>query len=115
MGAFQVLRPSNTFKKKAEVIAKADFVGQYILSPARVLTPEEELTVPVLPDWYIIPKEVKRICEHAKVTTDTVQPMRNFLLRGPAGTGKNGRSQGNRFRASSSLPVPDLLRKYRGI
>lgn len=63
-------------------------MGQYILSPARVLTPEEELTVPVLPDWYIIPKEVKRICEHAKVTTDTVQPMRNFLLRGPAGTGK---------------------------
>ena len=87
-GAFQVLKPSNSFKKKAEVIAKADFMGQYVLSPARVLTPEEELTVPVLPDWYIIPKEVKRICEHAKITTDTVQPMRNFLLRGPAGTGK---------------------------
>lgn len=87
-GAFQVLKPGNTFKKKAEVIAKADFMGQYVLSPARVLTPEEELTVPVLPDWYIIPREVKRICEHAKITTDTVQPMRNFLLRGPAGTGK---------------------------
>lgn len=86
-GAFQVLKPGN-IKKKAEVIAKADFTGQYILSPARVLTPEEELTVPVLPDWYIIPQEVKRICEHAKITTDTVQPMRNFLLRGPAGTGK---------------------------
>ena len=87
-GAFQVLKPGNTFKKKAEIIAKADFTGQYILSPGRVLTPEEELTVPVLPDWYIIPQEVKRICEHAKITTDTVQPMRNFLLRGPAGTGK---------------------------
>lgn len=74
-GAFQVLKPSNSFKKKAEAIAKADFMGQYVLSPARVLTPEEELTVPVLPDWYIIPKEVKRICEHAKVTTDTVQPI----------------------------------------
>ena len=86
-GAFQVLKSGN-IKKKAEVIAKADFTGQYILSPGRVLTPEEELTVPVLPDWYIIPQEVKRICEHAKITTDTVQPMRNFLLRGPAGTGK---------------------------
>lgn len=86
-GAFQVLKPGN-IKKKAEVIAKVDFTGQYILSPGRVLTPEEELTVPVLPDWYIIPQEVKRICEHAKSTTDTVQPMRNFLLRGPAGTGK---------------------------
>ena len=86
-GAFQVLKPG-TIKKKAEVIAKADFTGQYILSPGRMLTPEEELAVPVLPDWYIIPQEVKRICEHAKITTDTVQPMRNFLLRGPAGTGK---------------------------
>ena len=38
-GTFQVLKPSNTFKKKAEVIAKADFMGQYVLSPARVLTP----------------------------------------------------------------------------
>lgn len=37
---------------------------------------------------YIIPPEIKRICEHAKLTTDTTQPMRNFLLRGPAGTGK---------------------------
>mgnify|MGYP000025473319 FL=1 len=26
-GAFQVLKPGNTFKKKAEVIAKADFMG----------------------------------------------------------------------------------------
>ena len=79
-GAFQVLKPSNSFKKKAEAIAKADFMGQYVLSPARVLTPEEELTVPVLPDWYIIPKEVKRICEHAKITTDTVQPGKRTAL-----------------------------------
>lgn len=87
-GTFQVIRPGNAYKKAQEVIAKADFIGKYILSPDRILTPEEELTVPELPDWYIIPKEVKRICEHAKLTTDTVQPMRNFLLRGPAGTGK---------------------------
>lgn len=49
---------------------------------------EEESTVPILEDWYVIPKEIQRICEHAKLTTDSKQPMRNFMLRGPAGTGK---------------------------
>ena len=44
--------------------------------------------VPKLPDWYIIPREVVRVCEHAKLTTPTSQPMRNFLFRGEAGTGK---------------------------
>ena len=87
-GIFRVLKPKSTIQKPQEGIAKSDFVGEYILSPSRKLTPEEELTVPLLPDWYIIPREVKRICEHAKFTTDMVQPMRNFLLRGPAGTGK---------------------------
>lgn len=86
-GVFRILKAKQP-SKTAEVIAKADFIGKYILSPSRKLTAEEELTVPNLPDWYVIPKEIQRICEHAKLTTDTVQPMRNFLLRGPAGTGK---------------------------
>ena len=47
---------------------------------------DKEVSVPTLAEWYIIPPEIKRICEHAKLTTDTTQPMRNFLLRGPAGT-----------------------------
>ncbi len=87
-GAFQVLKPSVVSKKTSHAIQKNDFVSQYILSESRTLTPEEELTVPQLADWYIIPPEIKRICEHAKNTTKTSSPMRNFLLRGPAGTGK---------------------------
>lgn len=87
-GSFQVLKTGNLSGAQPSLIAKADFVGKYVFSPARILTPEEELTVPELPEWYIIPKEIQRICEHAKLTTDTIQPMRNFLLRGPAGTGK---------------------------
>lgn len=86
-GAFQVIKPGSVSKKARGVIAKADFERKYVLS-SRTLTPEEELTVPELPDWYVIPTEIQRICEHAKLTTDTIQPMRNFLLRGPAGTGK---------------------------
>lgn len=87
-GNFQVIKPGTSVRKTTSAISQTDFVSKYILSDSRTLTPEEELTVPRLPDWYIIPPEIKRICEHAKLTTNTVQPMRNFLLRGPAGTGK---------------------------
>lgn len=87
-GVFQVLKPGTVSRRVQASTLKSDFVSKYILSDSRTLTPEEELTVPILPDWYIIPAEIKRICEHAKLTTNTVQPMRNFLLRGPAGTGK---------------------------
>lgn len=87
-GTFQVLKPGAISRKTSLSISKNDFVSHYILSESRTLTPEEELTVPQLADWYIIPPEIKRICEHAKITTNTSSPMRNFLLRGPAGTGK---------------------------
>lgn len=88
LGTFQVIKPGAPVRKNISTISKADFVGKYVLSLSRTLTPQEELTVPQLPDWYLIPPEIKRICEHAKLTTNTVSPMRNFLLRGPAGTGK---------------------------
>lgn len=87
-GDFQVMSSGHSAKRTAASIAAPDFVDKYILSDSRTLTPEEECTVPQLPGWYVIPEEIKRICEHAKLTTDTIQPMRNFLLRGPAGTGK---------------------------
>lgn len=87
-GTFQVLKPERARKKQLLSVAVEDFVDKYILSESRTLTPLEEQTVPQIPNWYIIPGEVKRICEHAKYTTNTTQPMRNFLLRGPSGTGK---------------------------
>ena len=88
LGTFQVVKPGTSTRKVMASVSKKDFAGKYILSESRTLTPQEELTVPQIPDWYIIPPEIKRICEHAKLTTNTVSPMRNFLLRGPAGTGK---------------------------
>lgn len=54
----------------------------------RTFTPQETMLIPKLPEWYIIPKEVVDICKHAKATTGKSMQMRNFLLRGPAGTGK---------------------------
>ena len=70
-----------------ETIDHADFGGQYVLNK-RTFTPQETMLIPKLPEWYIIPKEVVNICKHAKETTGKSMQMRNFLLRGPAGTGK---------------------------
>lgn len=74
--------------KPAKVIDHKDFVGKYVLDPSRKLTPAERAQVPVLPEWYIIPQEAVDICKHAQLTTGKPTQMRNFLLRGPAGTGK---------------------------
>ena len=68
-------------------IPHEEFVGMYRFSD-RELSKAEKAAIPVLPDWYVIPKEAKNICLHAKKTTTKNKPMRNFLLRGPAGTGK---------------------------
>ena len=87
-GQFEIMVDTNTTGSPKATIAINDFVGKYVLDESRVLTSEEELSVPVLPDWYLIPPEVKIICEHAKETTGTSHAMRNFMMRGPAGTGK---------------------------
>lgn len=75
--------------KKAGVVAEhTDFVGKYPLTPGRTLSALELSLIPKLPEWYIIPPEVVDICKHAQKTTGRPMQMRNFLLRGPAGTGK---------------------------
>lgn len=70
------------------VVAREDFVGQYKLDEDRTFSKAESALIPKLPEWYIIPPEVVSICRHAKATSGKAAPMRNFLLRGPAGTGK---------------------------
>ena len=74
--------------KPVKVIGHKDFVGKYTLDPSRKLTAAERALVPVLPEWYVIPQEAVDICKHAQLTTGKPTQMRNFLLRGPAGTGK---------------------------
>ena len=76
-----------TVKRASVVVEHSDFVGKYELR-TRALSPQEQALVPELPEWYIIPQEVVDVCKHAQATTDKSVPMRNFLLRGPAGTGK---------------------------
>ena len=84
------------FAKTAKVTVSAattqilhtDFEGKYQLTPGRKLSVLEESMVPKLEDWYIIPEQVVNICRHAQKTTGRSMQMRNFLMRGPAGTGK---------------------------
>lgn len=75
-------------KKAGVVVEHTDFVGKYPLTPGRTLSALELSLIPKLPEWYIIPPEVVNICKHAQKTTGRPMQMRNFLLRGPAGTGK---------------------------
>ena len=82
------MKNDNCTKKAVSTISLSSFVGKYQLDENRRLTPEEELTVPELPSWYVVPPEIQMICEHAKQTTGTAHAMRNFMMRGPAGTGK---------------------------
>ena len=74
--------------EQTETVPHSDFIGKYILTPARGLTAHEEALVPTLAPWYVLPEEVVSICAHAQKSTEKSLPMRNFLLRGPAGTGK---------------------------
>ena len=75
-------------KKAGVVVEHTGFVGKYPLTPGRTLSALEQSLIPKLPEWYIIPPEVVDICKHAQKTTGRPMQMRNFLLRGPAGTGK---------------------------
>lgn len=76
-----------TVKKADAIVEHEDFIGKYQLRP-RSLSSQERTLIPELPAWYIIPQEVVDICKHAQATTGKSMQMRNFLLRGPAGTGK---------------------------
>lgn len=87
LGDFEVLKPGMMPGVPTITTAHADLIGKYPLSD-RLLSAADQAMVPKLEDWYIVPPEVVRICQHAKLTSVGTQPMRNFMLRGPAGTGK---------------------------
>lgn len=50
-------------------------------------TDESKLILPLQP-WYIMPKEVTEMAKLIQMTKNSIAPMRNFMLRGDAGTGK---------------------------
>lgn len=86
-GTFQVLSPGAVPTQTFSLLRHEDFIGAYAMNDRNFTSTERQL-IPPLPDWYIIPPEVVSICKHIKLTSGTAQPMRNFMLRGDAGTGK---------------------------
>lgn len=86
-GTFRILTAPSAASGAVISMNKNDFQNHFKFSD-RTFTPREELLIPALADWYIIPPEVVSICKHAQMTTNGNQPMRNFMLRGSAGTGK---------------------------
>ena len=89
-GEFTIFSKSvarTVISKAKTLVEHSDFVGKYQLQK-RTFTLQEQLLIPKLPEWYIVPQEVVDICKHAQATTGRPSQMRNFLLRGPAGTGK---------------------------
>lgn len=89
-GEFQIFAKNSKVQiyAAADAVDHKDFVGKYQLSRGRKLSAVEESLVPKLQEWYIIPEQVVSICKHAQITTGKPVQMRNFLMRGPAGTGK---------------------------
>lgn len=49
---------------------------------------EEKVLIPSVESWYVMPKFITTIFKLIKSTEKTLVPMRNFLFRGNAGTGK---------------------------
>lgn len=87
MGQFKVIKAGLKPKSSHIKISSKDFAGKYALSE-RYFNDQEKALIPELPSWYIIPEQVATICEFAQKTTDSQMPMRNFMLRGAAGSGK---------------------------
>lgn len=86
-GDFVVMRVGAVPSTPLSVIGHGSFVGQYPLS-SRSLSLAEQQLIPALPDWFVIPQEVVRACEHVQKTTGSQNPIRNIMFRGAAGTGK---------------------------
>lgn len=87
LGEFKMVKAGIKPKKTGAVISSADFEGKYKLSE-RTFTEKEQSLIPEIPSWYLIPEEVETICNFAQKTTSSQMPMRNFMLRGAAGSGK---------------------------
>ena len=86
-GDFTILTGTPASSGVSVTMDNKDFINHFPLSK-RTFSPEEQLLIPKLEDWYLIPPEIVAICKHASMTTESAQPMRNFMLRGPSGSGK---------------------------
>lgn len=95
-GLFHILSKGVSSKTSTMTssIPPEKFDGKYCINPSRNFTYEENFLKPTLPSYYVVPDWLDNVCKHAKLTTDTSSAFRNFMLRGPAGTGKTMGAKG---------------------
>ena len=86
-GSFKIFVGDGNDDTEEILVEHADFVNKYRFND-RVFSPTEQMHIPKIPYWYVIPEEVVDVCKHAAGTTGKPSQMRNFMFRGPAGTGK---------------------------
>ena len=87
LGEFKMIKAGVKPKRGTSTIPAAEFSGKFKFSE-RVFSDREQALIPELPSWYIVPEQIETICNFAQKTTDSQIPMRNFMLRGAAGSGK---------------------------
>lgn len=83
-------------------ISKEDFLKNYVLDNSKEYTEDEKTLLFHLDNNYIIPDEAVKVAERVKKSSTFKEPMRNFYIFGPAGTGKTQLS--NAVSAALGLP-----------
>lgn len=86
-GNFEILVPSVSRNGENAGEKDEDFATRYILDENRVFSEEEQLLIPSIPKWYIVPRYLKDACKMV-TAKKLARPVRNIMLRGEAGTGK---------------------------
>lgn len=87
MGRFHLFcRKEENSQKNGSTTSMQSFMNSYRLN--RVLTEKEQAMVPKFDDSWTVPKEAPKICRLIKQSSNDKEPFRNFMLQGPAGTGK---------------------------
>ena len=102
VGKFQIFTETNTATQTSKDMDLKDFLSSFHLHNGRVLTNLETNIVPKIPDYYVVPREAVQICQHITQSTKFPIKMRNFMLMGPAGTGKTAMSKA----IASALGIP---------
>ena len=95
VGEFAIFseKKGNAILTQAKKIMDVEALPEKYSFSKRKYSKAEKAMIPKLPSWYIVPKQVIDVCMHAQKTTGKAMQMRNFLLRGPAGTGKTMAAQ----------------------
>lgn len=69
-------------------------MGDYMIDASRTLSAMEKTLIPKIPESYVWPDWVISICKEIKESSIFMEPTRNVLLSGPAGTGKTTGAMG---------------------